>query len=146
MTISIIFFIWFCVHVYFAAQANAAMDTVVHHFSKSTFKLKNDDQWYDASISWRNKYVNGNPADGKKRVRYYGIYFWQPDVFSDAWHFFKFRMLVHFWLGVIGVLFVGIFLPKQTTIYIISSLLVPTAMCVIWLFTFNYWYNKGFIA
>lgn len=145
MILPIIFFIWFCLHVYFAAMANAAMDTVAHHFSKSTFKLKNDDQWYDAAISWRNKYINGDPAQGKKKVKRFGIYFWQPEAFSDAWHHFKFRMLVHFWLGVIGVLFIGIFLPPSIH-YLIASSIIASAMCIIYLLSFNYWYNKGFIA
>ncbi len=51
-----------------AGIAKAIMDTVQFHFSQCVLKGIND-QWFDASVSWKNKYLT-----------------WLPDTFTDCWH------------------------------------------------------------
>ncbi len=75
-----------------AAICNAVMDTLAHHYSVSIFKNDNPNYW-DASISWKNKYINGDKSQG--RVKWiFGID--KPEQLTDAWHLFKTLFLLFF--------------------------------------------------
>lgn len=56
--------------VFIAGASKAIMDTLQFHFSESIFNttlfIK---QFWDASVSWQNKYST-----------------WLPDAFTDGWH------------------------------------------------------------
>lgn len=83
MLISLIFFI-------LASISNAVMDTCSHHFSNSVFSKLNPKFW-DATISWMNKYVDGNPSKGIRKL-FWIINF--PVQLTDAWHMFKSLMII----------------------------------------------------
>jgi len=67
-----------------AGLAEAVMDTIQFHYSSSIFS-KFDSEFWDPSISWKNKYKGGEPGAGPK--------FWGSTTFfvgiTDAWHLFK---------------------------------------------------------
>ena len=46
---------------------DAVMDTLSDHFSISVFKHLNPSYW-NKNISWTNKYVEGIPSKGYRRV------------------------------------------------------------------------------
>lgn len=69
-----------------AAICNAVMDTLAHHYSTSIFNNSNK-QFWDASVSWKNKYIDGDKKKG--RVRWTRFNFIKPVQISDGWHIFK---------------------------------------------------------
>lgn len=77
--------------VFTAAVCNAVMDTLSHHFDKSLFRGLNKQYW-DASISWKNKYIDGEPSKGRRLF---------PVQISDGWHLFKTIMLISWGLAVV---------------------------------------------
>ena len=68
------------------------MDTVCHHHDNSIFANYKTGFWSDGyTTSWKNKYVNGDPAQGRKK------WFWKINVpvqFTDCFHFFKSLMII----------------------------------------------------
>ena len=75
-----------------AAFSNAVMDTLIHHHSTSIFKNYKTGFFADGlEVSWKNKYVDGDPTKGRTKL------FWKinmPVQFTDAWHFSKSFMIV----------------------------------------------------
>ena len=98
-----------------AAISNAVMDTISFRFEKSIFsKFKNKD-WFDPSISWKNKYKDKCPDKGPA--------FWGSTTFfvwvTDAWHFFQMIMLSCFNVSIIlciNVAYLSFFTIFQTFI------------------------------
>lgn len=78
--------------VILASFCNSVMDTLIHHHSTSIFQNYKTGFWADAlEVSWRNKYINGDPKNGHKKL------FWiinVPDVFTDGWHLSKSVMII----------------------------------------------------
>jgi hypothetical protein len=64
---------------------DAIMDTLKDHFSTSIFSKLNQRYW-NPSVSWKNKYVNGDPTQGHVTFNFLGIKLPFPDALSDAWH------------------------------------------------------------
>ncbi len=64
--------------------SDAMMDKLRFHFSKSIFQSW-DPQFWNPAISWRNKYIDGDPAKGRKKL--WGIQI--PVIFTDGWHAIK---------------------------------------------------------
>lgn len=83
--------------VFVAGVAKAVMDTLQFHFVSSIFYRGKDDQFWMPSISWKNKYKNGNKEDGES--------FWGSTTifisFTDGWHLFQAIFLVSIFLAVI---------------------------------------------
>ena len=75
---------------------DAIMDTLKDHFSISIFSELNP-QFWNPIYSWKNKYINGNPAEGHKNF---------PDAFSDAWHICKFIREGFNILAILSIFFV----------------------------------------
>jgi len=67
---------------------DAIVDTLSRHFGVSVFYFK-DHQFWDPSISWKNKYVNGDPAEGYVKWKILGISFTKPVQLTDGFHFIK---------------------------------------------------------
>lgn len=67
---------------------DAIMDTIKDHFSISIFSKLNEQYW-NPIISWRNKYVNGDPQKGFIKITILGVKFTKHVAFTDAWHLFK---------------------------------------------------------
>ncbi len=80
--------------VMLAAICNAIMDVTQFHFYRSIF---NNDlfggKWWNGSVSWRNKYINGDIKQGRTNT---------PVWFTDAFHFFKSLMILLLSLAIIS--------------------------------------------
>ncbi len=70
--------------LFLAGIFDACKDTLAFEFSTSRFSGLNPKFW-DASISWKNKYVDGDVLKGRKKIL--GIII--PAIFTDGWHGFK---------------------------------------------------------
>ena len=117
--------IWL-IMVLLAAICNAVMDTISHHHSTSVFKNHKSGFWSDANlVSWKNKYINGDPFQGRRR--FLGIII--PVQFTDAWHLFKSLMVIVLALSVVFY---------STIIYIWSDFVM---FGIIWNLAFNLFYN-----
>lgn len=66
-----------------AAICNAMMDTIQFHWNTFRWKDKVNPQYWNPEISWRNKYIDGDPKKGLKYP------FGGLANFLDAWHLFK---------------------------------------------------------
>lgn len=67
------------------ALLQAIQETLNDRFNKSIFRNLNEYFW-NPRLSWRNKYVEGNPLKGRKKL------FWNINVpvqISDAFHLIK---------------------------------------------------------
>ena len=67
---------------------DAIIDTLSHHFGMSVFYFM-DHQFWDPNISWKNKYVNGDPVEGYVKWKLLGISFTKPVQLTDGFHFVK---------------------------------------------------------
>lgn len=86
--ISILFVSLAAMFLILAAACNACMDTLQFHYYTSVFNRSGQKdwmQWWNPEVSWKNKYIDGDPRHGKKKT----IIF-----FTDAWHMFKSLMVV----------------------------------------------------
>lgn len=75
-----------------AAACNAVMDTLKDHYAISWFAKLGKPQFWDASVSWTNKYINNDKAQGRTYWRVLGIKIIKPSIITDGWHLFKFFM------------------------------------------------------
>lgn len=82
------------IFVLLASICNAIMDVTQFHFWRSIF---NNDifraRWWNGSVSWRNKYVNGDVKQGRTNT---------PVWFTDAFHFFKSSMIIYLTLAIVS--------------------------------------------
>lgn len=116
-----------------AAACNAVMDTCAHHYTKSIFK-KLTPMFWNAEISWRNKYNAWNPKYGRKRWVLCGgkIKILKPVHFTDAWHLFKSTM--------IALLISAIVFYKPIVNCYVDIAILGTA----WNLAFSLFYNRIF--
>lgn len=94
-----------------AGMSNGKMDTVQHHFSTSTYAKKGNDNYYNPSKSYLNKYKlddKGLPIikNGKKQAKF--LFSKTALVFlTDFWHLQQFFMLTFFAISsIISFLFI----------------------------------------
>lgn len=83
--------------IIFAGISNAIMDIISHNFSSSIFSNFKNTQWWNPGLSWKNKWKNGDPAQGEK---FWGSSRWFVR-FTDAWHFFQGLMFTFFFLSIV---------------------------------------------
>ena len=117
-----------------AARSNAIMDTLAHHYSTSIFsdKDKYPEIIWNPEKSWTNKYVNGDKEQGFKKVRFL---FWDVNIFmfmTDKWHLYKSLMLVFMVNSIVTYRDLGWF----------WNLVMFAVYGVVWILTFNIYYNK----
>lgn len=125
------------IHFFFVAEAaicNAIMDVVSFRWEQSLFKhLGWDEHYWWPGKSWRNKYINRSPNFGLKPK-------WRQ-WFSDAWHTYKAFMLFFLFLAIacdptIHVTYKDI--PVPNFLWDLCDI----ALCgLVWLGTFNLFYN-----
>ena len=115
-----------------AAISNAGMDTLVHHYSYS-FAAENkwDRQFWDPAISWKNKYVNNNPEEGRIKVDLLLFKIDKPVIFTDGWHLLKGIMLAFIFLSSI------VWIPVNWW----KKLLMFAGFAVIWNVVFEIFYR-----
>ena len=69
-----------------AVASNAVMDTLSFRYDTSVFSnFSHFQHWLDPRISWKNKWKNGDPAQGEAFV----LSSTACVAATDAWHFFK---------------------------------------------------------
>ncbi len=68
-----------------AVMANATMDTLAYRYHRSVFTLLGNAQWFDPSLSWKNKWKNGDPSKGNAFPGSSTVFV----AATDAWHFAK---------------------------------------------------------
>lgn len=85
------------IFVFLAAICNAIMDVITYRFNSSIFSKFVQLKWYiDPSMSWRNKYKNGDPNQGP-------VFPFSTTVLcviTDLWHLAKSIMLVLLYVGI----------------------------------------------
>ncbi len=81
MELFIIIFIIIMISGFF----EGAMDTLQFHFSNSIFSKKTNQIFWNPEISWRNKYLWGDPKMGPKFIFSTTLLV----SLTDAWHLFK---------------------------------------------------------
>lgn len=113
-----------------SGMCEAVMDTLQFHYESSYFfKFKNRLFW-DPSVSWKNKYKDGDPTNGERfflsKTLLVGL--------TDGWHLFKlFRTF--FLFG--GVFF--IFLPCSTPMVCLTYVMISRILFGI---SFTLFYDK----
>lgn len=79
-----------------AGMFEAVMDKLQFHYYLSIFKNFKNQLFWNPNISWRNKYKDGNPAEGEKfflsKTLFVG--------FTDAWHLFKLLRTLSIFTGI----------------------------------------------
>lgn len=84
------------IFVILAAICNAVMDKISFHYYKSIFVKYKPLFWYP-QVSWKNKYINGNPMYGRRKFLGFNLH----PAFTDAWHFFKSGMIIFLVLAIV---------------------------------------------
>jgi hypothetical protein len=92
-----------------AGFANAVMDTLVHHFSTSVFRIYTTNRWYNPMLSYDNRHhvtvhiLHLLPEQLNRKIVFNIIAFLVSTTFvwlTDLWHFAKFFMVVCIGLSV----------------------------------------------
>lgn len=125
--IALVFICWML-----AAACNAVMDVLAFKFKTSVFKDLNPD-WWNPSISWRNKYKDKNPNKGE---RFPGSTT-ALSFITDAWHLFQFLSNSFLALSVVFVFL------HYTSINWWQALIMFLGLKVIWGLIFEALYSKG---
>ena len=128
-----------------ASICNSIMDTLDHHHSTSIFNGFNNAMWWNFHQGWRNKYVDRDPAKGRRKL------FWKINVpvqITDAWHFFKMLMIIF------GATSVTLAMTSPYMLYLIKcdswNYFINSTMHMIilgfaWNLPFSLFYNKIWI-
>lgn len=118
------------------------MDTVADlpHFNRSIFSEKNKTFWVK-TISWRNKYVDG---DKDKGLVYRGVLSFMNNTL-DAWHIFQSLMVVFFIMAIFFALkfdYSIAFSVHDILNYIIELLACLAIYGFVWNRIFTLFYKK----
>lgn len=114
----------------FAAVCNAVMDVCQFHYDRSIFTFY-DHKFWNAEISWKNKYVDWDNGDRRRKKWFWKINY--PVQFTDAWHLFKSLMIIFFALAII------LYRP------VVNELIDFGIFGIVWNATFNVYYNTVFM-
>ena len=119
------------------AICNAIMNTISHHYSTSiftTYYYRFPARFWDPYYSWRNKYIGGDPRNGRVK------WFWKinkPVQITDAWHLFKTIMIVSMILAIV----LGLNLPEIFNNQWLNIGIWTLLLGTIWNITFSLFYN-----
>lgn len=111
-----------------ASISNAIMDVSAHHYYNSIFFKYNKPSFFNSEISWRNKYIDFNPKNGRRKILNTSIDF--PVQFTDLWHFAKMLMIIFLCASIVTFDF-----DKYL-------LLIFVGYGIIWNKTFSLFYDK----
>ena len=123
-----------------AAICNALMDTIQFHWCTFRWNNQVNDQWWNPTISWRNKYIDGDP---KKGLRFKGIWGGLSN-FLDAWHFFKMTQIFLIVFSIISFPFS--FKICFFDSYFWNELIWVIIFGVAWNVPFNIFFTKIFVV
>ena len=79
-----------------AGVCNSVMDTLQFRFSSSIFARAKNQQYWNPQLSWRNRWTNGDAAQGDRFPGSSTCFV----AATDAWHLFKFGWLMFVCLAV----------------------------------------------
>lgn len=86
-----------------AGLADGVRDTLSFRYSQSVFPQDDGEQllgageiFWNPAISWRNKWENGDPAQGERFLGSSTVFVW----LTDGWHLMQFIMLSCFQLAI----------------------------------------------
>jgi len=119
----------------FSGAMDAIMDTLKDHFSISVFKNLNP-QFWNPSVSWKNKYIDGDPNKGHRKIKVLGITFNYPDALSDAWHISKILREGFNILAIVSALII-----PHVDFTIFGALIFITVAGIFRNWSFNLFYN-----
>ena len=71
--------------IFISGCSEGIMDSIQFHFDKTRFSRFRNQQFWNPSISWRNKWKNGDPAQGEK-FKFSSTFLVS---LTDSWHLFK---------------------------------------------------------
>ena len=131
MWISIIPIILYCL----SGICDAIMDTCSDHYSISILKKMNPNIW-NKNISWVNKYNDDNPANGLKKIKFFGFEVNYPVQFTDAWHFFK---MVKEGLNILAIIVAISININFSALFILGYFIILSVLRNV---CFNLFYNK----
>jgi hypothetical protein len=118
-----------------AALFNAGQDSITHHYNTSFAKaLSLDEGFWNPSLSWMNKYIDRDPAKGRRKIDLLLFKIEVPAAFTDGWHLLK-TVSIFFLILCPLVLLPGRFRYK---------LLYFVILAVCWNVTFNIFYAIKF--
>lgn len=120
--------------VYLSGVAKAGQDSLAHHYKDTTFWAKNNDKYWDITVSGNNKWKDGKKENGEK--------FWQSSrllVFlTEGWHLFDMIRTKGSYIGLALVLYT----VRHDSIFVYFFAVV--AMILVAGFSFVLYYNKFF--
>jgi len=122
---------------------DAAKDVIKDRFDESFFNKHPKlfpKKWWDARISWKNKWVldaDGNPKldDKGNRIAKKILGIDIPDAFTDAWHFIKLLL----WASLIISLAINLTLFG----FFINFLILSAIYLFLWWLSYNIWFLGG---
>ena len=89
--------------------------------------------FWDGTISWKNKYIGGEPING--RVKWF-FGFNKPVQITDAFHFFKMLMIIFICLSITSVLM------SDLDLSLINYLIVFIGYGTCWNVVFSLFFDK----
>lgn len=113
-----------------AAVCEGVMDTLQFHYTRSVFHQFSNKTFWDPTISWRNKYRDGDPAAGPRFPGSITVFVG----LTDAWHLFKLLRNVFVCLAV--------FLLLSAFISVYWSMLYVVLYRVVYGFIFTVSYRR----
>lgn len=126
-----------------ASICNALMDTLQFHWYKFRWKDSVNAQFWNPQISWKQKYIDGDPKKGRKQWCFGKLCIDKPVVFTDAWHFIKMLMIVFITISTAtfpllakGRIFENVFWNTLSSIVLFG---------LIWNLIFSIFYDKVFV-
>lgn len=115
------------IFILICGAACSIMDTLAHHFSKSVFsKLRNT--YWDASISWQNKYID---LDKSKGIRKFFNFIPIPVFLTDGWHLFKSILILSAFLA-------AYFYEPITNIFLLDLIILRTEFGIVFTILYKY--------
>lgn len=104
---------------FLAGTSEAIMDKLQFHYNRSIFKKFKNQLFWDPSVSWKNKYKDGDPTKDEKfylsKTLFVG--------FTDAWHLFKLLRTFFIFLGIL-FLFIPCITKIECLIYVILARII----------------------
>jgi hypothetical protein len=83
--------------LFLAGASKGVMDIINFKFYRSVFTKFKNRRFFDMKNSWRNKWQNGNPANGEAFFLSSTALVWT----TDAWHLVQFFMIKFIFLAVL---------------------------------------------
>jgi MFS family permease len=114
-----------------AAFCNSIMDIIAHKFKASILDFihnKKLRKWLESD--WRDKYIDGDPKKGRKKI--WGMII--PVAILDGWHFTKFLMIV--------LLIMSILTAQSSITAVWQFWVLFFVYGIVWNVVFNFSYGK----